>query len=707
MEVKRDILWRVYLCYIAVALVSLVVLGKAAYIQQVQGTHWKSMSDSLHEKIEDIEAERGTIYSEDGQMLSTSIPQFDIYIDFAADGLTEKNGKRFRENVDSLSLCLAHLFADRDASAYKALLTEGYNGKDRYFPLKKNISYRDFQELKKFPLVRQGKNKSGFIAEDRSKRLNPYGALAFRTIGLARDSFKVGLEMTYDSVLRGKDGKRLVRYIAGGISVPVADNEEAEAENGKDIVTTLDVFIQEVAENALMRMMVQNQAEHGCAIVMETQTGKIKAMANLGRRAEGDYREDFNYAITPSEPGSTFKLATMLSLLEDKKVNLNNRVNLEGGKWEINGRTVYDSEEHTESDVSVKEAFELSSNVGMAKLVWANYSSRPSEFIQHLRRMHLNVPTGIDITGERNSVIYQPGSRSWSATTLPWMAFGYNIEVTPLQTLTLYNAIANHGRMMRPYLVSEIREEGATIKTFEPVVTDEKICSDATLQQLQECLEGVCSGKEGTAQTLFKNSAFKVAGKTGTALVANGNKGYGDHIYLTSFAGYFPAENPKYTCLVVIRNRPNAPVHFGASVAGPVFREIADRLYVTYIKSGMQAKPVAGNDSTQFYYTGNAADIKAMMHGLRVPVSAAPASAEWVSIHGDRTSASISDQPSPAAGLMPQLKGMGLKDAVYVCETLGLKVNIQGKGKVVSQSLLPGERVARGQVIRIGLDASM
>jgi cell division protein FtsI (penicillin-binding protein 3) len=529
-----------------------------------------------------VDAERGTIYSEDGQMLSTSIPQFDVFIDFAAEGLREKSGKRFRENLDSLSICLSSLFKDKSTGEYKQLLNQGYKEQNRYFELRKNMSFREYQELKKFPLVRLGRNKSGFIAEDKTIRLNPYKLLAYRTIGLDRENAqKIGLEQTYDSLLKGRSGKRLVRYIAGGVSVPIEDYE-IEPESGKDIVTTLDVFIQEVTENALMKMMIKNEAEHGCAMVMETKTGKIKAIANLGKRNDGSYFEDFNYAINPTEPGSTFKLATMIALLEDKKVSLTSPVNLQGGTWQINGETVYDSEQHGRNEVTVKQAFELSSNVGMAKLAVANYGSAPSQFLRHLHSLKMDTLTGIDITGERKPLIYRPGSKYWSATTLPWMAFGYNLTVTPLQTLMLYNAVANNGRMMKPYLLNAVRDEGNTIKEFGPRVVSESICSNETLQQLKACLEGVCT--EGTAKELFKNTPYKVAGKTGTALVADGARGYADKIYQSSFAGFFPAENPQYTIVVVIKNKPHAAVFYGGSVAGPVFKDISDRLYTTYVR---------------------------------------------------------------------------------------------------------------------------
>jgi cell division protein FtsI (penicillin-binding protein 3) len=608
-EVKKDILWRVYLGFILLAMVGALIIGKAFYIQQVQGNYWLSMSDSLHQKIVELDAERGTIYSEDGSMLSTSIPQFDIYIDFAADGLREKSGKRFRENVDSLSLCLATLFNDRSAIEYKRMLKQGFAEKDRYFLLKRKLSFKDYQVMRTFPLVRLGKNKSGFIADTKTIRLNPYKLLASRTIGLLRDKNKVGLELTYDEYLTGSTGKRLVRFIAGGTSVPV-DDYEVEPENGKDIITTLDVNIQDVTENALMKMMVENQAEHGCAIVMEVKTGKVKAIANLARDKQGIYVENYNYAITPSEPGSTFKLATMLTVLEDKKVNLNTPIDLEGGVWQINGQTVYDSEKHGLGRVTVKEAFEHSSNVGMAKLAYQHYNTNPQQFLSHLHKLRLDTLTGIDLKGEIKPRVYKPGNRSWTKTTLPWMAFGYNLTVSPLQVLSLYNAVANDGKMMKPYLVNSIKEDGISVKEFTPHVVNEAICSKETLQQLRESLEGVVLN--GTGKSLKSNN-YAIAGKTGTALVANGNRGYGDKIYQSSFAGYFPADNPEYSIIVVIKNKPHAAKFYGALVAGPVFKEISDQLFtlkITQQKNYLQYAAYKTTDSSTFSYAGYTKDLK-------------------------------------------------------------------------------------------------
>ncbi len=703
MEVKRDILWRVYLSYMLMVAVCIAVFAKAVYIQQVQGKYWRSMSDSLHQKITEIEAERGTIYSEDGQMLSTSIPQFDIYMDFRVATLREKNGYRFRENVDSLSYCLSNLFNDLSAGEYKQLLKQGYRENSAYFPLKKKISFRQYQALRNFPLFKLGRYKSGLIANERTVRLNPYQMLAFRTIGLARDSNKVGLEMTYDSVLRGRNGKQLVRSIAGGVSVPVDDTYEIEPETGKDIVSTIDVFIQEVAENALMRMMVKNETEHGCAIVMETRTGKIKAIANLGKRSDGNYWEDFNYAITPSEPGSTFKLATLMALLEDRKVSLNQMVNLEQGSWRVAGQTVFDSETHPPGEVTVKHAFELSSNVGMAKLALAGFGTSPGQFIRHLKKMRMDTVTGIDLAGEKRPVIYKPGGKLWGPTTLPWKAFGYNLSVSPLQTLSLYNAVANDGKMMKPYLVSAIKEEGALLKKIDPVVVDEKICSDQTLQQLKTCLEGVCTA--GTAAGVFRNTPYVVAGKTGTALVADNNRGYADQIYQSSFAGYFPADDPQFTCIVVIRNKPHALLHHGASVAAPVFKEITDRLYSSYVrqpvKKGIDLKKF---DSSSFSYAGMKQDLALVARELKIPFRDSSGDVqEWIDFSKKNASAVM--QPKAInEKLMPQLKGMGLKDVVYLCENMGLRVNVKGKGKVSMQSIAAGQMIARGQLVNIELN---
>jgi cell division protein FtsI (penicillin-binding protein 3) len=661
----------------------------------------------------DIAAQRGTIYSEDGNMLSTSIPFFDIYIDFGAEGLRDKNGKRFKENVDSLAISLASYFNDKSKKEYRNILQAGYAKKNRYFLLKKNLSFQQYRDLREFPLFRLGRNKSGFIAEEKGKRLNPFGLLANRTIGLSRDyitrdgkvkNTNVGLEKTYDTLLKGESGKRLVRYVAGGFYVPV-EGSEIEAKNGKDIITTIDVNIQDIAQNALLKVMEENECQTGTCIVMEVKTGKIKAIANLGRTAEGKYWEDLNYAIRASEPGSTFKLATMLAVLEDKLVTLNTKIDLEGGSWKVHSRTVYDSEPHESSDVTVKQAFEYSSNVGMAKIIMAHYSKNPERFISHLKKMRFHEISGIDLIGETTPVVKTPRSKTWSATSLPWMSFGYEVLVSPLQTLMLYNAVANDGVMMKPYLINAVKESGLVIKENKPEILEHSICSPETVKQLQECLIGVCADEgKGTGYTLFKGAGYGVAGKTGTALVANGNRGYSDHIYQSSFAGYFPADNPQYSCIVVIKNKPFAKKYYGAAIAGPVFKEVSDKLYALNINSEKnKSLYTVTKDSSRFYYAGSASDIRQVMKSLRMEYKDSVLDKDWSKVYAVNYLPVLKGQET-AKNRMPDLRGMGLKDALYLLETANLKVIAKGKGKIMQQSITPGTTIQKNQKITIELN---
>lgn len=703
MDVKRDILWRVYLSYVLVILVCVLILGKAFYIQQVQGKYWRGLSDSLHQRIVDIPAARGTIYSEDGQMLSTNIPQFDIYIDFRVKPLHEKNGKMFRENIDSLSLALAGLFKDQPAENYKDALTKAFEMREPNYELRKKISYPQYLLLAKFPLFKLGRYKSGMIAQEKNIRLNPYENIGYRTIGLARDQNKVGLELSYDTVLNGRNGRQLVRAIAGGVTVPVEEGAfEIEPETGKDIVSTLDVFIQEVTENALMKMMIKNEAQNGVAMVMEVKTGKIKAIANLGKISEGVYRENLNYAITPTEPGSTFKLVTLLSALEDGKVNLNSIVDLEGGTWRVANQTVYDSEKHGKHQATVLEAFEESSNVGMAKIAIQHYNNNVDVYFKHLTKLRLDSTSGLDLIGEQQPRIVKPGSRFWGPTTLPWMAFGYNIEISPIQTLNLYNAIANNGVMMKPYLVNSIQEEGKLIKQFLPKVYNAQLCKPTTIRDLRIALEGVCTN--GTAKKLFANSLYKVAGKTGTALVANGNKGYSDKIYQSSFAGYFPADNPQYTIVVIIKNKPHAANFYGGSVAGPVFKEISDRLYSTYIQNKLNITPVVQlKDSQVFNYSLSKMSLKTIAKQLALNYQDSSSNNDWVTMQGTGSKLKAAQQVISDT-TMPNITGMKLQDALWLCEKRGLIVSCIGRGKVVKQSIVQGSYIQKGQQIQLELN---
>lgn len=705
MDIKKDILWRVHLCFLFMILLGMVVLGRAVYIQRFQGDYWKSMSNKQHLKYMDIDAERGSIFSEDGNMLSTSIPVFDIYIDFAADGLRDRDGKRFYKNLDSLSISLAKLFKDRSVSSYKKLLLTNYKKKLRYFQLKKKISFEDYQALRDFPLVREGRNKSGFIVEVKDNRINPYVLLANRTIGLSRGdtSRNVGLERSYDSVLKGQTGQRLMRYIAGTY-VPV-DGAEIQPKNGKDVITTINTYIQDVAENALLEMMDQNSSIHGSCIVMEVKTGKIKAIANLGKRPDGTYWEDYNYGFgMRTEPGSVFKLATLTALLEDKYVDTGTIVDCEGGRKNFYGLNITDSHLGT-GKITVKEAFAISSNVAFAKLADEYYHNQPTKFYNHLHELRLDRNSGIDIVGSPRPYIKKPTSKYWAKTSIPFMAHGYEELETPLNLLMLYNAVANNGKMMKPYLVNSINDMNGEIETFHPQVLVDKICSDETLGKLKGCLKAVIEDDHGTGHAL-ESPVYEIAGKTGTAVTAMDNRGYnkGSKIYQSAFMGYFPANDPVYSIGVVIQNSSESKHVYGASVSGPVFKEVADRLYASMVgKKYFDADEVPA-DSDLYKFYGLKKDVKNILEEFKYNQTDS-ANGKWaLGFLQDNNAKIISENISELSKKIPDVKGMGLKDAVFVLENMGLKVSATGRGKVIYQSLAENTAFNKGETIKIQLN---
>ncbi|MEP7106675.1 MAG: penicillin-binding protein [Ferruginibacter sp.] len=708
MDIKKDILWRVYLCFLGIVLLGAVVLGRAFYIQQVEGAFWQSMGDSLHLKYVPLIAERGTIFSEDGNMLSTSIPIFDVYVDFGAEGLREKNGKRFKDNVDSLSICMADLFGDKKKADYRKELQLAYKNKDRYYTLKKKISFVEYARLRDFPLVRQGRNKSGFIIDTRDRRINPYVLLANRTIGLSRDKARlnVGLEQSYDSLLRGTAGQRLMRYMAGAY-MPV-EGAELEPENGKDIITTLDTYMQDVAESALMKMMTGNNSLHGTAIVMETATGKIKAIANLGKQADGTYAEDLNYGIgKATEPGSIFKLATLLSLIEDKYVDKNSIVDCEGGAKFFYGLRIKDAHFGTGA-ITVKEAFYRSSNVAFAKMADQYYHNEPSRFVEHLHHLRLDTLTGIDITASSGKpTIKRPTNRSWARTTIPYMAHGYEELVTPLHMLMLYNAVANNGTMMKPYLVNAVTEFGVDVKRIGPRVLVDKICSDATLAQLKDCLRAVVDSLHGTGHKILFDSSYSIAGKTGTAVTALDNRGYnkGNKIYQASFIGYFPADHPQYTMAVVIQNSKESKLIYGADVSGKVFKEISDKIYARFLSTRKFSDPIT-TDTMQYNYYGMKNELNSIFYRLNLPFVDSATGGYW-RVMGIKNNKAVLNLPVSAneqALIIPSVIGMGLKDAVYLMENKGLRVTASGRGRVLNQSLLAGTTFIKGQMVTLFLN---
>jgi cell division protein FtsI (penicillin-binding protein 3) len=695
--------------FICIVLFGILVLAKTFYIQRVQGNYWRSMSDSLHQRIESLDAERGTIFSEDGQMLSTSIPTFDIYIDFLADGLQEKNGKRFKENIDSFSFALADYFGDKPAAAYKRDLQNAYRKKDRYYPLKKKLSFEDYKTFRQFPLVKFGRNKSGVIVEVNSKRLMPFGLLANRTIGLSRDfvasngkvkKTNVGLEKSYDTLLNGQKGERLVRFIAGGTAVPV-EGYQIEPENGKDVFTTLDVNMQDITETALMKMMLECEGQYGTAIVMETKTGKIKAIANLGRQKDGSYWEDDNYALRVTEPGSTIKLVTLLSVLEEGSSEPDDKVEVgSAGQMIVGPRNVNDAERSPRPVLSVKECFAHSSNVGMSKLAYKAFGNNPKKFKEYLHKYHMDVKSPIDLTDVPRPVFASLEKNAGGLMNMITMSFGYSLNVSPLHTLTLYNAIANDGKMMRPYLVNAVQADGLPVQQFIPVVLDEKICKSSALKAAKESMELVVT--EGTGRPAFKDFPFAVAGKTGTAHVADRGIQYNDMVYQASFVGYFPANNPQYSCIVVIRTKPHAALHYGGQLAAPVFKEIASKLYAMYVDNKTINYAGIKNDSSSYFYSGYTTDIKNVFTTMNVAAKDSIAQNNWGIVYSNNYQP-VMKGFDVKNKLMPNVKGMGLKDALFMLENMGLKVTTKGKGKVVAQSVQSGLQIVKGMVVYIEL----
>ncbi|MEZ5014835.1 MAG: penicillin-binding protein [Chitinophagales bacterium] len=693
---KKDIMWRLYLVFAALLVTGLLISAQIINVQFVHGAEYRAMADSMHVKQMKIVPKRGSIYSERGDILATSYPYFNIYMDPVAPDAAD-----FKKNIDSLSICLSHLFGDMSAAQYKQKITQARNKGKRYLSIYKKATLPDKQELEKFPLFRMGKNKGGLITEPLERRAYPYNSLANRTIGYVSNNGAIGLEGAYDSILAGKPGLSVMRKVSGGNWIPVGDENQIEPEDGMDVITTLDINMQDITETALRHSLVKNNAAWGTAIVMEVKTGKIKAIANLSRRGEGNYVEDYNYAIsTRVEPGSTWKMISLLSMFEDG-LSIDDMVDLHNGSYQFANKTMYDSEgHHNHRDETVKTAFALSSNVGISRLAYNYYGSDPQKYIDRLEKLGVTHKTGIEIAGEPTPIIKNdPKKSNWYKTTIPWMSVGYELQVTPLQILTVYNGIANDGKMMKPYLVDRIEKYGATVEEHKPEVLNDKMCSKRTLEELKECMEAVVDS--GTAKSL-KNSYYDFAGKTGTAqLYDPALKAYG-HNYLASFAGYFPAEEPKYTIIVVISS-PSNGVYYGGYVSGPVFREIADKVYSHFIN---MREPVNEQDSlfvgVHASTTGYTDDLRNIFDFLHVDETFDD-NTSWIHAEANGKTSTYSTLQT-ADNIMPDVRGMGLRDAIYLLEdTYGLKVDVQGVGKVVQQSILPGQQINNGNYVALRL----
>lgn len=689
---------RAYVVTTVLSLIALVLVGATINVAVLQGKEWREKGDSTNLKYIDLEPDRGNIYTQDGYPLATSVPYFDLHMDLNSEAMTRKI---FESNVDSLSVYLArYVMKDESAGSIKRRLIRRRGEGDRYFAIKKNATYEELKLIKSFPLIREGKYQGGLIIERKSRRLKPYKSLASRTIGLDRKNAQsVGIEDSYDEYLSGDVGKRLVQRV-GNVWIPVNDLTEIEPERGKNVITTLDMRMQDIAHTALERSLIHHQADFGTAILLEVSTGAIKAIVNLDRK--GDRCEEiYNHAIgDATEPGSTFKLASIMALLEDKFVLLDDTVDINHGRAHFGRFQMRDSEWHEEKLVTVGHAFEISSNVGMAKVVDKAYNNdqQASLFIRRLHQFGLNEPTGIQLKGETAPYIKDAFQDNWNKImTLPWMAHGYELHLTPLQTLSFYNAVANDGKKMKPYIVSEINDGTATKKKFKPQVVKNKIASKSTLKAVQMLLEGVMINGTGKS---FASKNFRMAGKTGTTKLEYWKEGVGK--YQASFAGYFPADQPKYSCIVLVNN-PTQNGYYGGTVAGRVFKEIAELCLATD-RDLMPQVDLADRESDPArmptFQSGYRSDMKQVIQELSLEI-ADSAATEWTVIMPSEIGATLENR-TLGKGQVPNVVGMGLRDAIFILENRGLNVKVNGVGKVREQSIEPGTKL-QGQKIMLYL----
>lgn len=638
-----------------------------------------------------VEAVRGDILDCNGRLLVTSVPIYDIYFDFGAEGLTNRI---FRSEVDALARALSNYFEDRTAGEYKRLLEKGYRQRHRYFPIKKGISYRDWQVVRTFPLFRhQTRNYIvGLIRVPRYRRLNVYG-IADRVIGYVRNDVKVGIEGGYDAYLAGSHGTQRMKKTYGGVWVPVDGGYVVEPMMGATVQSTLDYRIQRIAEQALLRGMIRHRAEWGSVVVMETATGAVRALANLTRKPSDQYWDDRNYAIGEAvEPGSTIKLATLLVLMKDKDLRPSDSIDVDGGRFRIYDRTIRDGAQVPHGYISLREAFIYSSNVAFGRWAYELYGENPERFLQQLRALKLHEPLGAAVPGEARPFIPTPEDKRWSGTTLPWLAFGYGLKLTPLQILTLYNGVVNGGRMVKPRFVEAIIEPDGDRTEIEPQTRVAKMASRALIDTIKTLMEEVV--RHGTARGI-RRGKVPIGGKTGTVWLYKEGRYQRDR-FRASFVGFFPAEAPKYTAIVVI-NDPQNGFHSGGSVAAPILREIAEKMYLQMIfevpsrRSAPPHRPARWVDRKKLPMT--AFETWARRWGLvyEEPESTAP---EWIFTRA------VSDDTvhlSPVRLLrrdVPNVKGLPVADAVYMVEGLGLKTEIRGTGmRVTAQSLPPGTPV--------------
>jgi cell division protein FtsI (penicillin-binding protein 3) len=659
MAIKNDNIISYRLAFVVVCVVAFAfaIAIKLFNIQWVGGDYYRKLAKQRTVKNFEIPANKGNIYSSDGSLLATSIPEYTIRFDAVTP--SEEN---FEKYYVALSDSLAKLVG-KSSGEFQRDLRKAKNTKNRYFLVAKKLTFTEYMRVKQFPLFKLGANKGGIIAEQQTVRKHPVGLIANRTIGYERDGNQgKGLEYAFRKYLNGTNGHHWMQKIAKNQWKPISDVNELDPVDGYDVISTIDVFIQDIAHHALLKQLEFYKADHGCVVVMETNTGYIKAISNLGKSEDGSYFETQNYALTEShEPGSTFKLMDLIALIDDKKADTSSVYNSNGGIVTIQGRPVKDSNHHGYGIASLAKGFEVSSNTILVQATYQAYKNNPWQFINRINSYGLNKKQGLQIKGEGQPVIPQPGAKNWYGTTLPWMAFGYGVSMTPLQTLSLYNAVANDGKMVKPIFVSEIKEWNKTIKKYDPEVINPKICSDETLLKVRKVLENVV--KNGTGKSLY-SADFSMAGKTGTAQV---NYSKAEMSYASSFVGYFPADQPKYSCIVVVHNPDKSKGYYGADVAGPVFKRIAQKIF------------------TDVPNTNKFTSIKLKSQKQEVLYS------------------EFEKKSQGNTNKVPNVKGMAGMDAVSLLENLGFKVKFIGVGKVKKQSINPGETFKKNQIITIEL----
>lgn len=694
--------WRVVLIYVLMLVVGIAIVAKIIIIQTVDREELLESARKADIRIVSVPAVRGNIFSKNGTLLATTIPVFDIHFDPVA-----VPQDRFDKEIGALSDSLARMLKTHTKSQFVNMFTKARNNNKRYVKVARKLKMDEYERLKTFPIFKE-RLGNGLIADKQLVRERPYGDIAMRVIGYVNyndtlNPVKVGLEGAYDTCLSGRDGVQMRRRINGGRFIDVPASGNVTPSNGKDIYTSIDAKIQDVAEESLRRCLDENKAQQGCVIMMDVKSGFIEVMASLRyNEKKKKYEESYNFAIAENvEPGSTFKAITMTALLEnDPNFNINRVLNLgTTGKMRFHNRVMTDSHVVGEGHPTVKQCFWESSNIAFGYLTTEAFESNPQRFIDLIYKTKINEPLNLDIKGEGKPYIKSTSSKLWSKVSLPWMSIGYEETVTPITLLTYYNAIANNGRMVKPQFVKEIRRGNEVVKTFDTIVINEKIASDRTIKTLQELLRGVV--ENGTAK-LLKTCAFPVAGKTGTAQIAqNGN--YNKKNYTASFVGYFPADDPKYTCIVVISN-PMGGKYYGASVSAPVFKEIAEKVYATEL--GITDETANYPANADKYTKASMAwyeDVNDYCTMAGVRMVDAELNSEWVkvthSVNGGVAMRSIELNDET----VPDLTGMNVMDAVYLIESMGWKVSFSGRGLVESQSVKAGTKLEKGKTISLKL----